>query len=84
MLPVIRETRELLAALHKLNGVLPNVLLGIWGESLPPDKQVEFGDLLIAAGELLQEHARNVRATVVDSDGTTGLAVRDTDLDERD
>ena len=65
---MIRETRGLLAALNKLNRALPNVMVGIWDESLPPDRQVEFGDLLIAAGELLQQHARSERPTIIGGD----------------
>lgn len=61
-------TRELLAALARLNQEVPTVVLGILDESLSPDKQAEFGDLLIAAGEALQRHARTERPTVVDSD----------------
>jgi hypothetical protein len=65
-----RETRELLAALDKLGRAIPQVLLGIWDDSLPQDKQVEFGDLLIAGGELLQAHARSEPAMVVESEVT--------------
>lgn len=62
-----RATRELLAALAKLNQEVPVVVLGILDESLSPDQQAEFGDLLIAAGDALREHARTERAMVVDS-----------------
>lgn len=62
-----RATRELLAALAKLNQEVPTVVLGILDESLPPDQQAEFGDLLIAAGDALREHARTERVMVVDS-----------------
>lgn len=61
-------TRELLAALAKLNQQVPVVVLGILDESLSPDEQMEFGDLLIAAGDALREHARTERSMVVDSD----------------
>jgi hypothetical protein len=70
---VNRETRELLAALDKLNRAIPHVLHGIWDGSLSADKQVEFGGLLIATGELLQEHARNERVTIIDSEPDTPL-----------
>jgi hypothetical protein len=65
---VTRETRELLAALSKLNQQVPNVVLGIVDGSLPIEKQVEFGDLLVEAGRALQAHARTERATVIESD----------------
>lgn len=63
-----RATRELLAALARLNQEVPVVVLGILDESLPPGKQVEFGGLLITAGEALQQHARTERPTVIDGD----------------
>ena len=72
MTTVIRETRELLAALHKLHQAMPNVLVGIWDGSLPPDKQVAFGDLLVDAGDLVREHARTERTTVVESASEAG------------
>jgi hypothetical protein len=65
---VIRRTRELLASLASLNQQVPGVVLGILDASLPPAEQAEFGDLLIAAGERLREHARTERAEVIDSD----------------
>jgi hypothetical protein len=62
-----RATRELLTALAKVNQQVPTVALGILDESLSPDKQAEFGDLLIVAGEALRRHAQNERVVVVES-----------------
>jgi hypothetical protein len=64
---VTRETRELLTALSKLNRQVPGIVLGIADESLPIEKQVEFGALLISAGEALQHHAETERTIVVES-----------------
>lgn len=68
-------TRELLAALARLNREVPAIALGIADESLSPDKQSDFGDLLIAAGKALQHHARSERAVVVDSAAGPGEGV---------
>lgn len=62
-----RTTRELLAALARLNQEVPATVLGILDDSLSPEKQIEFGSLLIAAGEALQQHARTERGMVVES-----------------
>lgn len=64
---MIRETRELLAALSKLNREVPNVMLGIVDGSLPVEKQIEFGELLKLAGEAMQEHGRTERVQVIES-----------------
>lgn len=61
-------TRELLAALAKLNQGIPGVVLGILDDSLSPQRQAEFGDLLIGAGRALRNHARTERTIVVDSE----------------
>lgn len=71
-------TRELLAALAALNQQVPGVVLGILDGSLSPDKQVEFGGLLISAGEALQRHARTERPTVIDSDSGPNAVERRT------
>lgn len=64
---MIRETRELLAALSTLNREVPNVVLGILDDTLPIEKQIEFGDLLIVAGRALRNHARTKRAVIIDA-----------------
>lgn len=51
-----QETRELLAVLGKLNQEVPGVALGILDGSLSVEKQVEFGALLVAAGELVRTY----------------------------
>lgn len=65
---VIRKTRELLATMAKLNHAVPSVVLGILDDSLTPEKQIEFGDLLIETGRLLQDHAHVERALIIDSE----------------
>ncbi len=62
------ETTALLNVLKKLDEAMATVMLGLLAESLPVEKQDEFGTLLIAAGELMQEHARTERPTIVDGD----------------
>lgn len=65
---MIRKTRELLATMAKLNQAVPTVILGILDDSLALEKQVEFGELLIETGLLLQDHARVERAPIIDSE----------------
>lgn len=62
-----RATRELLAALARLNQEVPTIVLAILDDSLPPERQIEFGDLLIDAGKALQRHVWTERATVIES-----------------
>ncbi|HEX3648970.1 MAG TPA: hypothetical protein VHV49_11115 [Pseudonocardiaceae bacterium] len=64
-----RDTRELHATMVKLNRAVPTVVLGIVDDSLTVDRQIDFGDLLIETGRLLQEHARIERAPIIDSEG---------------
>lgn len=64
-----RATRELLATMVKLNRAVPTVVLGIVDDSLTVDRQIDFGDLLIETGRLLQEHARVEQAPIIDSEG---------------
>ena len=59
------ETRELLGILAKLNQAVPGLVIGVLDDSLTPAKQAEFGELLVDAGQLLQEHAQQ-RARVVE------------------
>ena len=66
---MIRETRELLAALKRMNEKVPEVAVAIAGESLTVEEQTEFGGLLIELGEAVLEHARTERAAVIESEG---------------
>ncbi|HEX3649537.1 MAG TPA: hypothetical protein VHV49_14010 [Pseudonocardiaceae bacterium] len=60
------ETRELLGVLAKLNQAVPSLVLGVLDNTLTPAKQAEFGELLVDAGQLLQEHAQE-RAKIIES-----------------
>jgi hypothetical protein len=63
---MIRETRELLAALAAMNEQIPAVCLGILDGSVSAEQQVAFGTLLIELGEVMQRHARTERTEVVE------------------
>ncbi|MGH3626579.1 MAG: hypothetical protein ACRDRL_03945 [Sciscionella sp.] len=54
---MIREDRELLAELAKLNRMVPSVVLGLMEGTLPADAQAVFGQWLIAIGEVLLTRA---------------------------
>jgi hypothetical protein len=63
---MIRATRELLAALARVNREAPTVALRIMDESLPAADQVAFGQQLIELGQAVQRHALAERAEVID------------------
>ncbi|MGH3623629.1 MAG: hypothetical protein ACRDQ5_17820 [Sciscionella sp.] len=63
---MIRATRELLAALAAMNRKIPEMCLALMDDTLSPQRQAEFGELLIQLGEALREHARTERAEVVE------------------
>jgi hypothetical protein len=64
-------TRELLGMVAKLNQAVPEVVLGVLDNSLTPAKQSEFGELLVDAGHLVQDHAQE-RTKVIDSEACAG------------
>lgn len=66
-----RTTRELLGMLAKLNQAVPEVVLGVLDDSLSPAKQAEFGELLVDAGHLVQDHAQG-RTKIIDSEACAG------------
>ena len=51
------ETKELLAVLDSLDLVLTDVIFGLRAETLRPNQQEQFGQLLEAAGLLFRLHA---------------------------
>lgn len=59
------ETRELLGMLAKLSEAVPGLVLRVLDDTLTPDKQAEFGELLVDAGRLLQDHAQGRRSPTV-------------------
>jgi hypothetical protein len=61
--------------LAKLNQAVPDVVLTVLDDSLTPAKQAEFGELLVDAGHLVQDHAQE-RTQVVESEPGTGLVGR--------
>ncbi|MGH3438566.1 MAG: hypothetical protein ACRDRN_19110 [Sciscionella sp.] len=54
---MIREDRELLAELAKLNRTVPNLVLGLMDGSVPAEAQITFGQWMAAIGEVLIAHA---------------------------
>jgi hypothetical protein len=70
---MIRETRQLLAALAAMNQQIPNVSLGIMDGSLPAERQIAFAELLIELGQAMRAHARAERAEVIDGHQVEGI-----------
>jgi hypothetical protein len=63
---MIRETREVLAAMAAVNRKVPEVALGFMDDSISPVQESEFGDLLIELGELLHAHAHDRACQVIE------------------
>ncbi len=51
------ETSNLLAALHDLDQDMVEIMLGLLTDDLSADEQRRFGQLFMAAGKLLEQHA---------------------------
>ena len=51
------ETSDLLAVLHDLDGDMVEIMLGLLTDKLSSGEQRRFGQLFVAAGRLLEQHA---------------------------
>jgi hypothetical protein len=65
---VIREDRELLAELARLNTDMPSLALRVMEGSATASEQRHYAQRLIAAGERLRQRAATVGATVIEGD----------------
>jgi hypothetical protein len=65
---VIREDRELLAELARLNSDMAPFAMRIMDGSASIAEQVHYAERLIAAGRRLQRRANETTGTVVDGD----------------
>ncbi|MCA1606055.1 MAG: hypothetical protein LC775_11435 [Acidobacteria bacterium] len=65
---MIREDRELLAELPRLNTDMPSLALRIMEGSASAQEQTHYAERLIAAGERLGRRAATVGATVIEGD----------------
>jgi len=65
---VIREDRELLAELARLNTDMPSLALRMMDGSATASEQARYAERLIAAGERLKQRAATVGATVIEGD----------------
>lgn len=53
------EETELITEFGKISKLMPNVLFDFIMGTLTPDRQREFGEILIVLGELLVNHAED-------------------------
>ena len=51
------ETSSLLATLHGLDGDMVEIMSGLLTDDLSPGEQRRFGQLFVAVGKLLEQHA---------------------------
>jgi hypothetical protein len=82
---VIREDRELLAELARLNCAMPSFALQIMDGSADVTEQRSYAQRLIAAGERLQRRADRMAGTVIEGalvvNETTALPAHTRELD---
>lgn len=71
-----RQTRELLAALSALNQQVPHFVAGMRDGSIPVEKQVAFGGLLVELGHLVQVCAQDERADIAENEYGSTSTVR--------
>jgi hypothetical protein len=65
---VIREDRELLAALARLNTDMVSLAMCIMDDSASADEQARYAQRLITAGERLQRRAEETAGTVIEGE----------------
>jgi hypothetical protein len=81
---VIREDREMLVELARLNGDMPSLALRIMDGSASAAEQQHYAQRLIAVGKRLQRRADGMRGPVIDGEivaGLTALPAHTVELD---
>ena len=72
---MIREDRELLAELARLNTDMPSLALRIMEGSASAQEQVHYAERLIAAGERLKQRAAAMGQTLVEGMAVDGTVI---------
>lgn len=72
---MIREDRELLAELARLNTEMPSLGLRVMEGSASAAEQRHYAKRLIAAGERLQRRADGPAGTVIEGEVVTGSSI---------
>ncbi|MGH3835963.1 MAG: hypothetical protein ACRDSF_09700 [Pseudonocardiaceae bacterium] len=72
---MIRDDRELLTELARLNRDMASLALRIMDESASVAEQRHYAQRLIAVGERLQRRADGIRGTVIDGEVVAGPAL---------
>jgi hypothetical protein len=83
---VIREDRELLVELARLNGDMASLALRIMDGSASVAEQQHYAQRLIAVGERLQRRADGIREVVIEGEivaGPTALVAHTVELDQK-
>ncbi|MGW4211575.1 hypothetical protein ACWEIJ_26515 [Lentzea sp. NPDC004789] len=76
------DDTELITEFGKISKLMPNVLFDLVMGTLTPERQQEFGEILIVLGELLVNHAddrkQSAQPTTIDAveDQATGVPKR--------
>ncbi len=83
---MIREDRELLAELARLNSDMASLALRIMDGSASVTEQQHYAQRLIAVGQRLQRRADGMRGAVIEGEvvaGPTTLAAHTVELDRK-
>lgn len=72
---MIREDRELLVELARLNGDMPSLGLRVMEGSASAAEQRRYADRLIAAGERLKRRADGMGGAIIDSVVVAGESI---------
>jgi hypothetical protein len=72
---VIREDRELLAELARLNSAMASLALRMMDGSASASEQRDYAERLIAAGKRLHARADEMNYLVIDGETAVGVAV---------
>lgn len=72
---MIREDRELLAELARLNSAMASLALRIMDGSASAGEQRDYAQRLIAAGKRLRARADDMNYTVIDGEVTVSAAL---------
>jgi hypothetical protein len=72
---VIREDRELLAELARLNSAMASLALRMMDGSASASEQRDYAERLIAAGKRLHARADEMNYLVIDGETAVGAAV---------
>ena len=79
------EDVDLVASLRKIADLMPGIAFDLVVETLPPEREHEFGQILITLGEILSDRSerRGISDRTIEHEERSSLTKRLDDLTER-